>query len=227
MKACCIRTIAELDVAVRAGVSIAGFVSKMKATNALSDAQIAKLAGRVKPPVVPILVTREVTARGIREHVERTNTTAVQLVRAIADDELRQLRELSPGLRIVRVAYIAGEESIGPAVARSELADMLLLDTAHGHATQEQLGNTGKPHDWSVSRRIRDTADCPVMLAGGLSPANLEEAIETVRPFAVDVCTGVRDSNNKLVEERIQRFVEIASSFEAFEPANRHRWNRP
>ncbi len=229
VKACCIRSITGLNTAVRAGVSIAGFVSEMKATNAIADARIANIVARVKPPVIPMLVTREVTARGIRHHVDQTNTEAVQLVRAVADDELRELRELLPDLRIVRVAYVSGEEAIDAAVARSALADMLLLDSSTGRATQEQLGNTGTPHDWSVSRRIRDSASCPVMLAGGLNPENLAEAIETVRPYAVDVCTGVRDANrrHRLVQERIESFVEVANSYEAWEPTNRYLWDRP
>ena len=56
----------------------------------------------------------------------------------------------------------------------------------------KELGGTGRRHDWSLSRRIREAADVPVFLAGGITPENAAEAVEAVGPFALDVCTGVR-----------------------------------
>ena len=62
-------------------------------------------------------------------------------------------------------------------------------------------------HDWKLSRRIRESVACPVFLAGGLNPDNVSEAIEAVRPFAVDVCSGVR-INGMLDPEKLERFFK-------------------
>src|SRR5215210_7493425 len=58
--------------------------------------------------------------------------------------------------------------------------------------TVEELGGTGRRHDWAISRRIREAVGVPMWLAGGLNPDNAREAIETVRPFALDLCSGIR-----------------------------------
>jgi phosphoribosylanthranilate isomerase len=68
-------------------------------------------------------------------------------------------------------------------------------------ATKE-LGGTGRTHDWSVSRRIRESVNIPIYLAGGLKSVNVQEAIEQVHPYAVDVCSGVR-TDGRLDEQKL------------------------
>jgi phosphoribosylanthranilate isomerase len=68
----------------------------------------------------------------------------------------------------------------------------LLLDSGNPRAAVKELGGTGRTHDWDTSRRIRDTAGGPVFLAGGLRPDNVAAAIAAVRPWGVDLCSGVR-----------------------------------
>ncbi len=70
--------------------------------------------------------------------------------------------------------------------------DALLLDSGRLNAPVKELGGTGRTHDWSLSRRIRDRAGKPVFLAGGLHAGNAIDAIRAVEPFGLDLCTGVR-----------------------------------
>jgi phosphoribosylanthranilate isomerase len=77
----------------------------------------------------------------------------------------------------------------------------------------KELGGTGRRHDWAVSRQIREAVDVPVWLAGGLNPDNAREAIETVQPFALDVCSGLRTGEGyDLDADRLERFMAAVRS---------------
>ena len=84
--------------------------------------------------------------------------------------------------------------------------DALLLDSGNPNLAVKELGGTGRAHDWDVSRYIVERADKPVFLAGGLNAGNVRAAIEAVRPFGVDLCTGVR-TNGRLDEAKLAAFV--------------------
>ena len=86
----------------------------------------------------------------------------------------------------------AVKKAIDAARLLSDRVDGLILDTGNPHAEVKVLGGTGKTHDWSISRRIVQEVSCPVFLAGGLKPENVAEAIETVHPYGLDLCSGVR-----------------------------------
>ena len=88
--------------------------------------------------------------------------------------------------------HISGPESVAEASVCAHLVDALLLDSGRPGAAVKQLGGTGRVHDWTHSREIVMAVDRPVFLAGGLRPENVAEAIRQVRPFGVDLCTGVR-----------------------------------
>jgi phosphoribosylanthranilate isomerase len=76
----------------------------------------------------------------------------------------------------------------------------------------KQLGGTGRVHDWTLSRKIREKMEVPVFLAGGLTPENVGEALQQVQPFGVDVCNGVR-TNGKLDEAKLEAFFRAVSAY--------------
>jgi phosphoribosylanthranilate isomerase len=87
--------------------------------------------------------------------------------------------------------------------------DAILLDSGNPKLEVKELGGTGRRYDWALSRQIRERVDVPVWLAGGLNPDNAREAIETVRPFALDVCSGLRTSEGyDLDPDKLGRFME-------------------
>jgi phosphoribosylanthranilate isomerase len=95
--------------------------------------------------------------------------------------------------------------------------DALLLDSGNQSLPVKELGGTGRTHDWSVSRRIVEAAPVPVYLAGGLTPDNVGEAVRRVRPFGVDVCSGVR-SGGRLDEARLAAFAAAVRAADQEEP---------
>ncbi|MEJ2371808.1 MAG: phosphoribosylanthranilate isomerase, partial [Gemmatimonadales bacterium] len=123
----------------------------------------------------------------------------------------RELREALPGVRLVQVVHVTGPEALNEAVDVSRRADALLLDSGRPDLAVKQLGGTGRVHDWEVSRAIRNAVDVPIFLAGGLGPDNVAEAVRTVQPFAVDVCSGLR-TGGRLDEAKLRDFVAALSA---------------
>jgi phosphoribosylanthranilate isomerase len=102
--------------------------------------------------------------------------------------------------------HVTDETSIEVAAHASQYVHALLLDTAHKGVT----GGTGITHDWSISAAIVQKVSVPVILAGGLNPENVQEAIKHVRPYAVDVRSGVSDSTGEKNTEKMHAFIRNA-----------------
>jgi phosphoribosylanthranilate isomerase len=73
------------------------------------------------------------------------------------------------------------------------------------------LGGTGRIHDWAVSRRVVEAVREPVFLAGGLNPGNVGDAIRSVRPFGVDVCSGLRTAG-RLDDAKLTDFMAAVAA---------------
>jgi phosphoribosylanthranilate isomerase len=116
-----------------------------------------------------------------------------------------------PGIALVQVVHVVDAASVDYAVAAAAHVDALLLDSGNLSLAVRQLGGTGRTHDWTLSRRIRDAIGIPLFLAGGLSPANVAEAIATVQPFGLDLCSGVR-TNDTLDEVKLRAFFAAIPS---------------
>jgi len=103
--------------------------------------------------------------------------------------------------------HVVDEDSYHEALHMAPRVDALLLDSGNPYAAERELGGTGRTHDWEISRRIVRDVEIPVFLAGGLNPDNVVDAIRTVRPYGVDVCTGVRTSR-RLDRTKVVAFFE-------------------
>jgi phosphoribosylanthranilate isomerase len=208
IKICCIQSEAEARLAIAQGADALGLVGTMPSgPGPIEDELIAAIAARVPPPVATFLLTSETEAEAIIDHARRCRTNTLQLVDRIADDTWPRLRRALPGIKLVQVIHVVGEQSVAEAVAAAAHADALLLDSGQPHAAIKLLGGTGRVHDWAISRRIVEAVPCPVFLAGGLRADNVGAAIATVRPFGVDVCTGVRRTDYSLDPEKLEAFV--------------------
>jgi phosphoribosylanthranilate isomerase len=140
-------------------------------------------------------------------HVRATRATVVQLVRHVDPRLHTEIREALPSVRIVQVVHVENETALEFARGYAMTADALLLDSGNPATggEVEELGGTGRAHDWRLSRQIVSVVEKPVWLAGGINQANLAEAIETVRPFGLDLCSGVR-TMGKLDLKKLQSF---------------------
>ena len=212
VKICCIASREEARLAVECGASALGLVSEMPSgPGVIAEELIAEIAARVPPTVATFLLTCKQDAESIIAQQRRCRVNTIQLCDRVAPDVYAELRAALHGVSLVQVVHVAGEESFDEALAAAQYVDALLLDSGNQSIAVKELGGTGRTHDWRVSRRIRDGAGVPVFLAGGLRPENVAEAVETVRPFGLDVCSGVR-RESKLDAERLRRFFENIAS---------------
>ena len=204
-KICCIQTPEEARLAIEAGASALGLVSAMPSgPGEIPDALIAEIAKEVPPMVETFLLTPLQEPDAIVDHHRAAPTTTLQLVARLSGPVGLRLREVLPGVRLVQVVQVEGDAALETAAAAAEWAHAVLLDS--GVEAEGRLGGTGRLHDWRISEAIRERLDIPVILAGGLTPDNVAGAITTVAPFAVDVCTGVRDDRFALDPGLLKRF---------------------
>jgi phosphoribosylanthranilate isomerase len=210
VKVCCIANLAEAKLAISAGAAAIGLVSEMPSgPGVIPDELIAKIAAAVPRPTETFLLTSRRDADAIAEQHRRCGTTALQLVDHVPAAELRRLRALLPGVRLVQVVHVDGEESVEEASSVAGLIDSLLLDSGNPRLAVKILGGTARVHDWSYSRRIRKAVSVPVLLAGGLHPGNVRAAIENVQPAGLDVCSGLR-TNGALDSRKLTAFLAAA-----------------
>lgn len=194
LKVCCISSLEEARTAIECGADALGLVAQMPSgPGPIPDELIAQIARRAPPPVATFLLTSETAPDAVVEHVQRTGVNTVQLVDdSIGEAVWSALRERTPSVRIVQVVHVRGAESKALALRAAHHVDLLLLDSGSPAAAVRELGGTGRVHNWSISRAIVEESAVPVFLAGGLGPSNVAEALRTVRPFGIDLCSGVR-----------------------------------
>jgi phosphoribosylanthranilate isomerase len=210
IKICCISTIGEARSAIELGASAIGLVGRMPSgPGPIPDDLIREIAKTVTPPVATFLLTSETTVEAIISHHQRTNTNTIQMVDLLDGGKYSELKSALPAVKMVQVIHVINEESVELAIRISRQVDALLLDSGNPFLKIRELGGTGRVHDWKLSRRIRDNAGCPVFLAGGLKPENVRQAVESVQPFGIDVCSGVR-TNGKLDLVKLKAFFHNA-----------------
>ncbi len=211
VKICCISSREEAALAMSAGASALGLVSAMPSgPGPIADELIADIAAMVPPPIATFLLTCRQDADGIVEQHAVCRTSTLQLVDTVAPVELRKLQSRLPGIKLVQVIHVGGEESIEEAREMQEFVDALLLDSGNQKLAVKELGGTGRVHDWRISRRIRDAVRVPLFLAGGLNAGNIAEAIAAVQPHGVDICSGVR-THNRLDPAKLASFMKMGT----------------
>ncbi len=210
VKICCIASIEEARLALEAGAHAIGLVSAMPSgPGVISEDRIAEIAAATHGQLRRFLLTslREVEAIG--EQAERCGVDTIQLVDRIEAGAHEQLRQRLSGVSLVQVIHVRDEGSVDEASTIANEVDALLLDS--GDPSAFELGGTGRVHDWALSRRIVESVKIPVYLAGGLRSSNVAAAIRQVRPFGVDVCSGVRTSD-RLDPLELRRFFAAVAS---------------
>jgi phosphoribosylanthranilate isomerase len=212
IKICCIASIEEMQLAVSSGATALGFVSKMPSgPGPIDEELIAAIVPHAPDGIRTFLLTSETTADPIIAQQKRTGANTIQLVDEVEPGAHEALREALPGVSIVQVIHVVDEDSVDEAVGIAHRVDALLLDSGNPKLQVKELGGTGRVHDWTLSRRIRERVHVPVYLAGGLNASNAADAVAAVEPYGLDICSGVR-TGGRLDEEKLRAFVSAANS---------------
>jgi phosphoribosylanthranilate isomerase len=198
----------EAAMAAAAGADLVGMVGPMPSGAGVVDLGTARgIAERAAAWVTPVLLTSGETAGAIAEEVGLCRVRCVQIVRHVAPEVHRALGRRLPEVRRIQAIHVEGPEALELIGRYAGLVDAFLLDS--GRPGSHELGGTGRVHDWRVSAEFVRRAPVPVFLAGGLRPDNVAEAIRTVRPFGVDLCSGVR-TENRLDGAKLRAFMAAA-----------------
>lgn len=212
VKICCMSSIEEAQLAIRYGASAVGLVSSMPSgPGVIEEEMIARIADTIPPGIASFLLTSKQDVASIIEQQRRCRVNTLQIVDRLLHGSYQDLRAALPGIAIVQVIHVTGEESLEEAMSIAPYVHTILLDSGNPSLAIKELGGTGRIHNWEVSRRIREAVQVPIFLAGGLHAENVAAAIQQVRPFALDLCSSVR-TNGLLDEAKLQRFFESVNN---------------
>jgi phosphoribosylanthranilate isomerase len=207
LKVCCISSLEEAALAVRCGADALGLVGEMPSgPGVIGDDLIAEIARRVPAGVATFLLTSRTDPDGVVSHVLKTGVSTVQLVDEVSAGTYDAIRRYAPGVKIVQVLHVQDEDVLAQARRIEDDVDAILLDSGRPGAAVRELGGTGRTHDWNLSARLVASTRRPVFLAGGMRPSNVAEAIATVRPFGIDLCSGVR-TDGRLDEPKLRELA--------------------
>jgi phosphoribosylanthranilate isomerase len=207
VKICCIASIEEAWMAIDAGANAIGLVSAMPSgPGPIPEDLIAEIAAIVPPGVSSFLLTCLQDGTSIIDQQRRLRVTTIQICDRLTSGSYQQIHDALPGIKLVQVIHVTGPESVDEAIAVAPHVDAILLDSGNQSLAIKELGGTGRTHDWSLSRKIREAIEVPLFLAGGLNSTNVAAAIREVQPFGIDVCSGLRTEGD-LDPQKLSEFI--------------------
>lgn len=212
IKICGIRNENDLRAALSASPDAVGFlVGQVHPSPDFILACTARRLARSLPPFVqPWLVTHLSRPDEILELVRDSAVWNIQLHGDSTPEEVSAIREaLPPCAKLVRAIHPEPQESFFEYSDFVPFIDAFLIDSAN--STTGQVGGTGLVGNWTLAARFVQESSIPVILAGGLTPTNVARAIERVRPYAVDVNSGVKSPSDRSESAPLCRaFVKAA-----------------
>jgi phosphoribosylanthranilate isomerase len=203
VKICGLTRIEDVQAAVAAGADAVGFVFVPETPRHVTVEWAAELRRQVPPFVSAVGLFVNVAPEQVLETVRAVRLDAVQLHGSETPEEAAACQ---PHVRVIKAFRVRGSETLGELAQYREAADAFLLDAW----VPGVHGGTGARFDWGLAVQAL-SAGRPVILAGGLNPGNVAEAVRTVRPFAVDVSSGVESGPGRKDAVMIRDFIAGAN----------------
>jgi len=206
VKICGVTTPADAALAARLGADAVGVLVGLQhpSEDGVDPERAAGIVGALPPFVAGTLVTHRTESEEVRRLCRLVRPQVVQLHGGLVPDVSALRREL-PTVRVVACVHVDGERTLDDARRAAPHVDAIVLDTK----TATRIGGTGVTHDWSISRRVREALPMtPIILAGGLTPDNVAEAVRVTGAPTVDVSSGVESSQGVKSVELIRAFLD-------------------
>lgn len=215
VKICGITSVEDARAAASAGADAIGMIVDINISpRCLTVEQASRIAALLPPLVTPVIVMMPASAAEVVEAVSKIRPGAVQLHGNEPPEMVRMIKSHIPGVRVIKTVHVGAGDATGgsnpcPEQAKVRqyegVADAILLDTA-----TPATGGAGIAHDWNVSRDLIRSTMLPVLLAGGLKPENVAEAIKIAQPYGVDVASGVEAEKRKKDIRLVREFIRQA-----------------
>ena len=197
----------EVKLAVQAGADALGFVCAIPTSPRTIDVDTVATITSLDPlPTATFLLTSECKAENIARLVSDAGVSTVQILSHLSPIDSEKLQKLLPHTQLVKVVHVENESTLEQIDQYAPYVNAFLLDSGRPNLATPEYGGTGRTHDWLVSAEFVRRSPHPVFLAGGLSASNVGEAIRVVRPFGVDLCSGVRTAN-RLDHDKLVAFI--------------------
>jgi phosphoribosylanthranilate isomerase len=210
VKLCGITSPEELKLAERFGADAIGFLVGQvhRAGDFVTEETARSLCLAASPFVSTVLVTHLELPDEIVALAQHVPCSVVQAHSDLSPATLALLRERLRPRRLIGKVSVEDGSALARAQALDGAVDGILLDSID--RASGRVGGTGRTHDWTISAAIVQVVRTPIVLAGGLTPENVGEAIRRVRPWSVDVNSGVEDGSGRKSAEKVSAFIAAA-----------------
>ena len=200
----------EAEILLQHGVKYLGFPLRLPVNKEdLTEKEAVQIIATLTPPNYGVVISYSSTAEEAIERCDKLGCKIIQLHGNIELEELKKLRVVRPEITLIKSLVITKNnepELIKTINDLDPVIDAYITDTFD--PTTGASGATGKTHDWNISKRFVQLSTKPVILAGGINPNNVYEAIKFVKPSGVDVHTGVEDLSGRKSKKLIKIFIE-------------------
>ena len=205
VKICGITNLDDALAAVAAGADALGYNFYKPSPRYITPQRAREIIEQLPDALLTVGVfVNEESPDAVRNIAKEAGIRALQLH---GDESPAYCRELASGYYVIKVFSVS--DSCDVEAAQAYEVEAIMLDTKHNTLR----GGTGRVFDWSVAQRLRPAIP-KLFLAGGLSPENIENAIEIVRPFAVDACSALEDTPGKKNHARMRAFINTVRAVE-------------
>ncbi|UCH38232.1 MAG: phosphoribosylanthranilate isomerase [Candidatus Bathyarchaeota archaeon] len=206
VKICGITSEKDLAIAANAGADALGFVvNVLSSPRNISIQRAGEMMRHVPVFTKRVVVSVPSTLNDLKKVFMKLKPDALQIHGKLIS-EIQEIRTMLPKSRLIGSLQVS-RNTLQVDFKSLKQFDGLLLDTN----VKGKYGGTGVIHDWEVSKRVRELIDpVPLILAGGLNPSNVKEAIRIVQPYAVDVSSGVETVPGIKDPKKIVEFIENA-----------------
>jgi phosphoribosylanthranilate isomerase len=199
IKICGIQNEHELQTAIKAGADAVGFlVGQLHRSKTFILASTAsRLAQQLPPYITPVIVTHLTKAEEIEEIMTRANIYTVQL-HDIANEEVFKLRDLLPSFsKIIVYEYMKNPKNLMGIEELYPVIDAITLDCYNKEVNLIGQESNDKTYNWREAAEFVSQCPIPVVISGGLSAANVSEAVKQIMPYGIDACSHLKDAETE------------------------------
>ena len=203
VKICGITNALDAQRAARAGAWALGFIFYKKSPRYISPFKAKKIIDTLPPFITPVGVFLNHNAGAMRDIIHHCGLRAVQLH---GEEDCHFCHRLKAyKVKVIKVFRVG--ENFDPKIVEGFKVDAFLFDTYDPY----NYGGTDKTFDWNVLKQIKSSSDVPIILSGGLNAQNVIEPVNVLKPYAVDVNSGVEESAGKKDHKKMKDFIDIVS----------------